>query len=116
MCSFFENAEKEEFWQVGDFFVNLSTFHNLNKKENKFQNVKCKMSIKPPKQGGRNIWGRGDWSLLHQILNDKIKSITIKGGRLCTPHNLVPSKIFYIPVPSQRLGKNLYKVKSKFML
>ena len=52
------------------------------------------MSIKPPKQGGRNIWGRGDWSLPHQILADKIKNITIKGGRLCAPHNLFPSKIF----------------------
>ena len=84
MCSFFENAEKEVFWQVRIFFVNLSTFHNLNKKENKFLNVKCKMSIKPPKQGGRNIWGRGDWSLPNQILADKIKNITIKGADYAT--------------------------------
>ena len=74
------------------------------------------MSIKPPQQGGRNIWGRRDWSLPHQILADKIKNITIKGGRLCAPNNLVPSKVLYIPVPLQRFGKNLYKVKSKFML
>ena len=42
------------------------------------------MSIKPSKQGGRNIWGRGDWSLPHQILADKIKNITIKGADYAT--------------------------------
>ena len=87
MYSFFENAEKEVFWALASkdfFFVILSTFHNLNKKENKFLNVKCKMSIKPPKQGGRNIWRRGDWSLPNQILADKIKNITIKGADYAT--------------------------------